>query len=262
MNFRKLFFYLGLISLSSLTNLQAAGRDVLIQDTNDDNRALVYADGSLTGMAPIAVITRLKAMWGEDHIDLIRSIVRAGTPAERLTILRAHKNTIRSLEGVSSNFNTLIRPAVAPKRPRDGAPARAEPTHMKGRGILSKFFADVDEEDEDLKRNAEAREEGAATTIQSGWRGMKGRRAAAERRREMAAMDADLTDVAEGYRAKARTAADDYDRFGPTDEEYREAKKDWQKSHNTKVKGWHDRMLRDLKAHFPKQVARDRQYKK
>ena len=90
------------------------------------------------------------------------------------------------------------------------------------------------------------------------------RRAELEMARDRASRAADDYDrfALESARGDARKAMKDYDLFGPgRGEAYFMAKQEWMAKHS-QSKGWHDRMLRDLKKRFPREVAIERKHKK
>ncbi|MFN7662696.1 MAG: IQ calmodulin-binding motif-containing protein [Alphaproteobacteria bacterium] len=222
----------------------SASKPVLVSDPNNENQPLIYSDGTLNGdgglnMHPIGLIQRLKGLWGEEHIDLIRKIAKAKTEEERLFVLRENARTLKRLKGTAERFNTLLGlrgPAVPAKKsnmPVPGTAVRApslvsKPAKPKKRVTWNQNLAMVREyakddsiapsvpapsrrglpidladiDDETLESDLrEMRREKAATTIQAGFRGMKARQEADARRYQ------------EYARNQADNAAADYDRL-------------------------------------------------
>ena len=253
MNFKK-FFYMMVLSLGLVSVGIAAGNPQALIRDNDKDIVLVYADGTINPAVSRIVLTMsLKGMWGDRGADLINSIKTAAEPTDRIRAIINNKD-VANWTGVQTEiFNDLRRlyrpaPAVAPRRPANGAPVRAEePRQKRGIGFPGGEEIEIDEEDLNKSRGV------AATIVQSGYRGMKARQEAAKLRREKAERI-----------AAARQDVEDVKMYQPFMEEprpteYYAAKKAWMKEHRHDSGGKKMvRMWRELSREFPADVALDK----
>lgn len=250
------------------------------------------------GNARIFLAQELRRLWaGVEPFpeEFIRNIARSGEGA-RARLITTSGIEVRNYPGVNQRVYDRMRriatPGYRPPVPAKSAAYYAEkermaarrnppPVPARGRG----YYAEKKRREQEraariAEQNATAaraasptRERSFLNRLFGGNKGymidedelvdhnLRAPERAARARAQRAADDYDRFAL-ESARGEARKAMKDYDLFGPDrGEAYFMAKQEWMKKHS-QSKGWHDRMLRDLKKRFPREVAIERKHKK